>query len=493
MAPLVPVILCGGSGTRLWPVSRTDFPKPFHGLGQAHSLLQQTVRRLYRPVRPGAAPAIVVANEAHRFIAAQQLADVAAPLGALILEPQGRNTAPAVTLAALRLAATDQPQAVMLITPADHHVADDAAWWAAVDGGRAAAAAGAAVLFGVRPERAETGYGYIHAGLRRADGARSVIGFVEKPDGPEAARLSHAPQHFWNSGMVLVRADVWLAALARHQPAMLQACRAAMVQARDDGDFVRPAPAAFLGCPAHSIDRGVLEPMARESPGAAALAMGDLACGWSDVGAWDAVLQRAPRDASGCAAQGPHLMLDCTDTLVLSGGRLVAAVGLKDLVVVETSDAVLVAHRSSAQQVQAVVQRLGNEGREQWLRSQTAVQRPWGWFDVIGRGANWVAKRIGVRPGASLSLQRHRHRAEHWTVVQGVAEVWCDGRSIRLERYASTFVARGQLHRLANAGPLPLELIELQTGDVVSEDDIERFDDAYGRVDAAAAAPAVAN
>lgn len=490
--PLAPVILCGGRGTRLWPVSRADQPKPFHRLGQPHSLLQQTALRLRGAGTPAGDAAIVVANEEHRFIAAQQLADVQAPAGALILEPQGRGTAAALTLAALWLAECGQEQAVMLVTPADHAIADPQGWWQAVTRGRAAAEAGAVVLFGVPPQRAETGYGYIHADWAADAGgvgaARPVIGFVEKPGAAQAAGLIAAPHHYWNSGMGLLRADVWLQAVARFLPATLQACRDAMQQRREDGDFVRPDPQAFLRCPTQSLDRGVLEPLAREQPRCNALLMCELACGWSDVGAWDAVWQQAPRDADGNAALGPHALLDCRNTLALSSGRLLAMVGVQDLMVVETSDAVLVAHRSAVQQVAAVVHQLDEEGRDQGRCSQSGAPRPWGWFDVIGRGPNWLVKRLVVRPGASLSLQRHRHRSEHWVVVRGTAQVWRDGRQLEVLTYASTFVPQGAVHRLSNGGAQLLEVIEVQTGDILSEDDIERLDDAYGRTDAMLAA-----
>ena len=486
--PIVPVVLCGGGGTRLWPVSREDCPKPFHGLGWPHSLLQQTVRRFHRPARQDVGPAIVVANEAHRFLAAQQLTELGLPIRHLLLEPQGRGTAPALTLAALSLAAAGQAQALMLMAPADHRIDDEAALWAALGAGAAAAARGAVVLFGVAPERVEPGYGHIHAAAPADDGARRVLGFVEKPPAALAARLSLAGEHFWNSGLCLLRADTWLGALERQRPEILQACQEAMRDARDDGDFVRPSGPAFMSCPSWSMEHAVLEPLASASDGATPLFLHELACGWSDIGAWDAVLAHAERDGQGNAVQGPSVLLDCSGTLVRSAGRLVAAIGLQDVMVVETGDAVLVAHRSAAQQVQAVVQQLRSAGQAQWLSHQRRVQRPWGWFDVIGRGPNWVAKRIVVRPGASLSLQRHRHRAEHWAVVRGVAEVWCDGQQMRLPPYASTFVAQGQVHRLANPGDEELELLELQTGDSVREDDIERLSDDWGRAEAGAGA-----
>lgn len=482
---LVPVVLCGGSGTRLWPLSRADQPKPFHTLGQAHSLLQQTLLRLHDAPALRVAPAIVVANEAHRFIAAHQLSEIDAPVRHLVLEPEGRNTAPALTLAALMLQAAGQAQAPMLLTPADHRIADTTAWRAAVGAALPAARSGALVLFGVAPTRAETGYGYVHAPAdpaAAADGLRAVRAFVEKPPAFVATRLSADGEHFWNSGMGLMRADVWLRALQRFRPDIVQACRAALQQVSTDGDFVRPSRAPFLACPARSIDHAVLEPLAVAPAADLPLRMGELACGWSDIGAWDAVLDSSPRDADGNAAQGAHLLLDCRDTLVLAGERLVAAVGLEDMLVVDTPDAVLVAHRAAAQRVQALAQSLQAGGSQRWQHSQSGVQRPWGWFDVVGRGSNWVVKRIVVRPGASLSLQRHRHRAEHWTVLRGVAEVQCGERSVRLQRYASTFVPQGQVHRLSNPGADELEVLELQTGDIVHEDDIERLDDRYGRV-----------
>ncbi|MFT3778799.1 MAG: mannose-1-phosphate guanylyltransferase/mannose-6-phosphate isomerase [Ottowia sp.] len=479
---LVPVILCGGAGMRLWPLSRRDHPKQFHALGGQRSLLQQTALRLAsRPDGP-ARPALVVANEGHRFIAGQQLAELGLPRGPLILEPQGRDTAPALTLAALALQRAGQADAPMLVSPADHHIGDQAAFWAAVDAGLDEAAAGAVVLFGVAASRPQTGYGYIHAGGGRGDGSYPVRGFVEKPDSERALALWRAEGHYWNSGLFLLRADTWLAALGRHRPDILRACQGAMQGARDDGDFVRPGAEAFLRCPPRSIDHAVIEPLAAEAPASAPLSMRELSsAGWSDLGAWDEVMERLPSDAHGNAAVGASVAVDCAGTLLMSSGRLLAAVGLRDVVVVETADAVLVAHRSKTQAVKSLVQALKDGGQDQALHSQTAVQRPWGWFDVVGRGPGWLAKRITVRPGASLSLQRHRHRAEHWVVVRGVADVWRDGSHFRLTPDSSTFVARGQTHRLANSGEELLEILEVQTGPLITEDDIERLDDRYGR------------
>ncbi|MBN8557764.1 MAG: mannose-1-phosphate guanylyltransferase/mannose-6-phosphate isomerase [Proteobacteria bacterium] len=478
---LVPVILCGGLGMRLWPLSRHDHPKQFHALGGQRSLLQQTALRLANRPDGLAQPVLVVANEEHRFIAGQQLAELGLARGPLILEPQGRDTAPALTLAALALERAGQGHTPMLVSPADHHIADEVAFWATVNAGTDEAAAGAVVLFGVAASRPQTGYGYIHAGVDRGGGSCPVRGFVEKPDAERVRGLWRSNDHYWNSGLFLLRADIWLGLLGQHRPDILQACRDAMQGARDDGDFLRPGAEAFRRCPPRSIDHAVIEPLAAEAPAGARLSMRVLSAGWSDLGAWDEVLERLPRDARGNAAVGASVAVDCTDTLLMSGGRLLGAVGLRGVVVVETADAVLVVDRSKTQAVKSLVQALKDASQDQALRSQTAVQRPWGWFDVVGRGPGWLTKHITVRPGASLSLQRHRHRAEHWVVVCGVADVWRDGSHFRLGPDSSTFIAPGQMHKLANLGEEPLEILEVQTGALLTEDDIARLDDRYGR------------
>jgi mannose-1-phosphate guanylyltransferase/mannose-6-phosphate isomerase len=468
-----PVIMAGGSGTRLWPLSRSGFPKQFLVLGHdSQSLFQQAVARLVALGGSGVAVArpVVVGNEEHRFMVLDQLRDMRAEPQAVILEPVGRNTAPAVTLAALQaLEAGVDP--VMVVTSADQTVTDQAAFSAALRRAVAAAGDGAVVILGIAPDKPETGYGYI-----RADGPK-VAQFVEKPDLATAQKYLAQGGYYWNAGMFVLKASVWMAALERFRPDIAAACRTAFAGRSTDAAFVRPDKAAFAAVPAESVDYAVLE----KCPGVLDIRMEPLAAGWNDLGAWDAVWQVTPKDAAGNAQVGDAIVQDCRNTLVHATSRLVSVIGLDDVVVVETPDAVLVARRERSQDVKNVVTHLGREQRGEHALHRK-VHRPWGWYDSIDQGPRDQVKRIMVKPGASLSLQMHHHRAEHWIVVTGTAEVTVGDKLILLAENQSTYIPLGEKHRLRNPGKVPLELIEVQSGSYLGEDDIVRFEDTYGRV-----------
>lgn len=466
-----PVVMAGGSGTRLWPLSRSGFPKQFLVLSGNTSLFQQAVSRLQGLADEGIAVAapVVVGNEEHRFLVLDQLRELNAEPSAVLLEPMGRNTAPAVTLAALQAEAAGSDP-VLVVTPADQTVTDGAAFTASLRNAVRAAAGGAITILGITPDKPETGYGYI-----RADGAK-VAQFVEKPDAATAKKYLAAGGYYWNAGMFVLKASVWLAALERFRPDILAACRAAFAARKTDSVFVRPGKAEFAAVPSESVDYAVME----KCPGTLDIRMEPLAAGWNDLGAWDAVWQVAQKDAQGNAAVGDALFADTRNTLVHATSRLVGVVGLDDVVVVETPDAVMVARRDKSQDVKQIVNALGREQRgEQALHRK--VHRPWGWYDSIDRGPRDQVKRIMVKPGASLSLQMHHHRAEHWIVVNGTAEVTVGEKVILLAENQSTYIPLGETHRLRNPGKVPLELIEVQSGSYLGEDDIVRFEDTYGR------------
>ncbi len=465
---LVPVLLSGGSGTRLWPLSREAYPKQFLPLVGTHTLLQDTWLRLNG--LEAAAP-LVVANEEHRFIVAEQLREAGCVPAALLLEPVGRNTAPAIAVAALEALRLHGSDALLLVLPTDHVVRDAAAFRSAVQAALPAARAGKLVTFGIVPQAPETGYGYIHAAA--GDGVRAVRRFVEKPDAARAAQYLAAGDYYWNSGMFLVAAQRYQDELERLQPAMLAACRAALGGARRDADFLRLDAAAFTACPADSIDYAVMEKTAH-----AAVLPVDI--GWSDLGSWSALWQVGDKDSQGNAHRGDVLALDCRDSYVWSEHRLVALLGLADIVVVDTDDALLVAHRDHVQQVKQIAQQLKQErrGEATWHRK---VYRPWGAYDSIDAAERFQVKRITVKPGATLSLQMHHHRAEHWVVVRGTARVTRGEETFLLGENESTFIPLGTKHRLENPGKVPLELIEVQSGSYLGEDDIVRFEDQYGR------------
>ena len=475
-----PVIMAGGSGTRLWPLSRAQHPKQFLVLQGNRSLFQEAALRLAQLAASDiqVAPPCVVGNEEHRFLVLDQLRELKLPEGAVLLEPTGRNTAPAMTLAALH--ASDAGfDPVLVVSPADQTVTDDAAFTAALQQAVRVAASGSFVILGVQPDRPETGFGYIRSanGSSAAD-ALSVAQFVEKPDLATAQRYLAEGSYYWNSGMFVVRASVWLKALETFRPDIASATRAAWSAKSVDASFVRPGKEQFAAIPSESVDYAVME----KCPGSKDfdIRMVPLSAGWSDLGAWDAVWQVSDKDADGNASVGDTMFRGSRDTLVHATSRLVSVVGLSDVVVVETPDAVLVADRKQCQQVKHIVGELQDSGRsEHTLHRQ--VHRPWGWYDSIDSGSRFQVKRIMVKPGASLSLQMHHHRAEHWIVVSGTAEVTNGEQVILLTENQSTYIPLGQVHRLANPGKVPLEIIEVQSGSYLGEDDIVRYEDTYGR------------
>lgn len=478
-----PVIMAGGSGTRLWPLSRARHPKQFLALHGTHSLFQDAALRLAGLAADEIAvePACIVGNEEHRFLVLEQLREVKLAAASVLLEPVGRNTAPAVTLAALE-AMRDGADPVLVVSPSDQTVTDPAAFTASLRDAVRCAASGAIVILGVVPDRPETGYGYIRvAGPVGADGSAPVARFVEKPDLATAQAYLADGGYRWNSGMFVMRASVWLAAVRRFRPDIASATQAAFEARTVDAVFVRPGGAAFAKIPSESVDYAVMEPLAALADRPIDLRMVSLAAGWNDLGAWEAVWQVSEKDAAGNATQGDTLVHDSRNTLVHATSRLVGVVGLDDVVVVETPDAVLVAGRDSSQDVKRIVADLQRDERsEHSLHRQ--VHRPWGWYDSICAAPRFQVKRIMVKPGASLSLQMHHHRAEHWIVVSGTAEVTCGDRKMLLTENQSTYIPLGEVHRLANPGTIPLEIIEVQSGSYLGEDDIVRFEDTYGRI-----------
>jgi mannose-1-phosphate guanylyltransferase / mannose-6-phosphate isomerase len=476
---VLPVIMAGGSGTRLWPLSRAGYPKQFLVLTGDTSLFQQAAKRLADIAGSGieVEPPVVVGNAEHRFMVLEQLRELGMDSTAVVLEPSGRNTAPALTLAALQ-AVENGADPVLAVTPADQTVANGAAFSTALQAAVRGAAEGSIVIMGITPDRPETGYGYI----RVAPGAvgaelAAVAQFVEKPNLGTAQRYLAEGGYYWNSGMFVLKASVWLKALQSFRPDILEATKASWEAKRADAKFVRPGKKEFEQVPAESVDYAVME----RCPGSAFdIRMVPLAAGWNDLGAWDAVWQVAGKDGSGNASVGDVMMEDTRNTLVHASGRLVSTVGVDNLVVVETADAVLVADVSRSQDVKKIVTRLAAHGRGEGLLHRK-VHRPWGWYDSIDAGPRFQVKRIMVRPGASLSLQMHHHRAEHWIVVTGTAEVTCGEKKILLSENQSTYIPLGEVHRLANPGKVDLEIIEVQSGSYLGEDDIVRYEDTYGR------------
>ena len=478
---LQPVILSGGSGTRLWPLSREQYPKQLLPLASDETMLQETARRLDRfsGRLPVALQPVVVCNEEYRFITAEQLRTAGHASRRILLEPLGRNTAPALTLAALQIVADDE-DAVMLVMPADHVIGDLGAFHAAIDCAIPPALDGSMVTFGIVPERAETGYGYIRTGAQGAGRVGEVLGFVEKPDAATAEQYLETGEYLWNSGLFMLRASVWLKAIAHFEPEMLSQCTLALQSAKQDADFIRVERAAFLGCPANSIDYAVMERLVGASQLGVAPRVVPMSVGWSDVGAWDALWSLADKDEHGNVARGDVLFEDARNTLVHASDRLVACLGVDDLVVVETPDAVMVARRDRTQDVKKIVNRLKSDNRTQ-AAAHRKIHRPWGFYDSIDAGERFQVKRIVVNPGASLSLQMHHHRAEHWIVVSGTAMVTRGEERFLLSENQSTYIPLGTTHRLENPGKVPLEMIEVQSGSYLGEDDIVRFEDTYGR------------
>lgn len=476
---VVPVILCGGSGTRLWPLSRSGFPKQFLVLSGTTSLFQQAVARVNALAADDICigDTLVVTNEEHRFLALDQLRELSQVAATLLLEPAARNTAPALMLAALQ-AIEQGEDPILVVTPADQTVLDSEAFTVTLQAAIRDAASGAIVILGITPDAPVTGYGYIKRYTdKNENGAYRVAQFTEKPDAATAQAYVESGEYTWNSGMFVLRASTWLKALQHFQPEMVAATRQAFAGKTRDVQFVRPNAADFAMIPADSVDYAVLE---RCPDSEFAIHMLPLAAGWNDLGAWDAVWQVGERDVHGNVKQGDTLLTDTTNSFIHAGSRLVATVGIDNLIVVETADAVLVADRSQSQQVKKLVTQLEALSRSEHVLPRK-VHRPWGWYDSTDDGERFKVKRIHVNSGASLSLQKHHHRTEHWIVVKGTAEVTCDGKVFMLTENQSTYIPQGSTHRLSNPGKVPLQIIEVQSGAYLGEDDIVRFEDHYGR------------
>lgn len=473
---LQPVILCGGAGSRLWPLSREQYPKQLLTLIGKDSLLQSTATRIgtdFALAGGKVLPPMVVGNEHYRFLTAEQLRQAGVTPAALILEPDGRNTAPALTLAAL-VASNGGNDAVLLVMPADHVIADLESFQAAVSTGLTHAAAGKLVTFGVVPSHAETGYGYIAVGDKLEGDARQLARFVEKPDRATAEKYV-ADGYLWNSGIFMMRASTWLSRIGEYRPDILAACTTAFAGRNADGDFVRVDSKSFATCPAESIDYAVMERLPADQG-----VVIPLQAKWSDIGSWDALWDVSEKDGADNCLTGDVVAVDSESTLAISQSRLVACVGVKDMVVVETPDAVLVAHKDKVQSVKNVVAQLKNAKRCE-SDAHRKNYRPWGYYDSVDGGDRFQVKRLVVKPGATLSLQMHHHRAEHWIVVRGTARVTCGEKSFLLCENESTYIPLGHQHRLENPGRIPLEIIEVQSGPYLGEDDIVRFEDKYGR------------
>ena len=484
MIHITPVILCGGSGTRLWPLSRAGFPKQFLSLTGNESLFQQAAQRLVAVSADDiqVAKPLIVTGEEHRFLASEQLREASIELGAALLEPVGRNTAPALTLAALA-AQQNGTDPVLVVTPADQTVIDQVAFTVAMQNAIREAATGSIVILGIMPDRPETGYGYIQASAGTNEEAISVQRFVEKPDSSTAQQYLTEGGYYWNAGMFVLKASVWLKALDQFRPDILQATQAAWDKRSADNKFVRPGKAEFAAIPSESVDYAAMEPLTTQSSALSpqhSLKMVPLDAGWNDLGAWDAVWNVLPKDESGNAHLGDVLTTDSKNTLVHATSRLVSLVGVENLIVVETPDAVLVADKTRSQDVKHIVSTLNQQQRGEH-KLHRKVHRPWGWYDSIDDGHRFKVKRIQVKPKASLSLQKHHHRAEHWVVVKGTAEITNGSKTILLTENQSTYIPLGEVHRLANPGTIPLEIIEVQSGSYLGEDDIVRFEDSYGR------------
>ena len=494
---VTPVILCGGSGTRLWPLSRSGFPKQFlvlSGEGSNQSLFQQAITRINAmgSAQIDLASTLIVTNEEHRFLALDQLRELIGIEATLLLEPVGRNTAPALTLAALHAckpgteSVSRSADPILVITPADQTIQNSAAFTKALQDCVAVVAEDKSkktiAILGITPTAPETGYGYIQRNsVKGKNNEFTVAQFVEKPDAKTAQAYLADGNYLWNSGMFVLRASTWLAALAQYRPDIAKATEAAwnnkVLDQSGEIAFVRPDKPLFTAVPSESIDYAVIE---KCTAGTFSVKMLELDAGWNDLGAWDAVWQVGKQDAEGNVTSGDALLANTKNSLVHASSRLVSAVGVENLIIVETADAVLVADRKNSQDVKSIVSQLEQQNREE-KNLHRKVARPWGWYDSVDEGERFKVKRIQVKPGASLSLQMHHHRAEHWIGVKGVAEITNGDQVIVLTENQSTYIPQGQTHRLANPGKTPLEIIEVQSGSYLGEDDIVRFEDTYGR------------
>ena len=466
---LQPVIIAGGSGTRLWPLSRSGFPKQFLSFGSTETLFQKASLRC-NAITNNVRSLLVVTNEDHRFIAHEQLREIGLTSASLLLEPVGRNTAPAMTLAALQ-AMMEGDDPILFVTPADQTIQDDDAFQKAARRAIQLAMNDSMVILGVVPAFAHTGYGYI-----RSEGD-TVAQFVEKPSLKTAERYLKEGNYYWNAGIFVTKASVWLNALEQFRPDIAYATQNAWRYKTVDNHFLRPDKEAFKAIPAESVDCAVIEHLPNS---AISIKMVPLDAGWNDLGSWNAVWETSPTTNEGNAVSGDVVLVDSTNNFVHASSRIVGLVGVNDIVVVETPDAILVADKESSQDVKKLVERLKLSGREE-AGFHRKVLRPWGWYDSIDEGMNFKVERIQVAPGASLSLQKHYQRAEHWIVVKGTAEVTCGDNVFTLTENQSTYIPLGEVHRLSNPGKLALEIIEVQSGNYTGEDDIVRYEDKYGR------------
>ncbi len=472
---ILPVILSGGSGTRLWPYSRSLYPKQFLPLVSEETMLQSTITRLlaFENKETLIGSPLVICNEEHRFMVAEQLRALDIKPQDIILEPFGRNTAPAIALAALA-----HPDALLMVLPADHVIQDIDAFEKAVRTAEIEAQDDQLVTFGIVPTNPETGYGYVKTGALRSSGAAEVQEFVEKPDLETAEKYLSSENYLWNSGMFLFKSSRYLKELEVHNPDIIAVCQAALAKAKKDLDFIRIDAQEFEKCPDDSIDYAVMEKTS-------SAVVVPIDAKWNDVGSWSALWEVSPQDQDGNVLKkgnGDVITLDSTDCYIQAEHKLIATIGLKSAVIVETDDAIMVADKNCVQDVKTIVKQLMEENRSE-VNLHRKVYRPWGYYDSIDAGERFQVKRIVVNPGAQLSLQMHHHRAEHWIVVQGTAEVRCGEKTMLLSENQSTYIPLGEVHQLANPGKFPLEMIEVQSGSYLGEDDIVRFEDIYGRTD----------
>lgn len=480
MHHITPVILCGGSGTRLWPLSRSAFPKQFLVLSGKTTLFQQAVARLQNLQSQNIQlnENLIVTNEEHRFLVLDQLREMKGVKARLLLEPEGRNTAAALTLTALQ-AIESHEDPILVVIPSDQTVEDQAAFNKSLNDAIDVASEGSIVLLGIKPTKPDTGFGYIRQEkTENQHHAHKVIQFTEKPDPVTAEAYMKSGEYFWNSGMFVLRASVWLKAIKHFSCDIYEATVKSFNQKTNDNLFIRPDEKLFKAIPANSIDYAVVEKCPESI---FKIKMVELNAGWNDLGSWDAVWQVGDKDQDQNVTYGDTLLENTKNSLIYANNKLVSAVGIDNLIVIETSDAIMIADRKQSQHVKLIVEKLYSQKREEQTLHRK-VSRPWGWYDNLDEGDNFRVKRIQVNPGASLSLQKHAKRAEHWVVVKGVAEVVCNDKKITLKENESTYIPLGHKHRLSNPGKDTLEIIEVQTGNYLGEDDIERLDDSYGRL-----------